>query len=65
MELTEEQRKQVIDGIKDVCDQIYNVFASLMKDPDDVYDLKGIKTVLDVFKSTCESIDEEIIKKLS
>ena len=65
MELTEEQRKQVISGIKDVCDQIYSVFASLMKDPNDVYDLKGIKAVLDMFKNTCEDIDEEIIKKLS
>ena len=65
MELTKEQKEQVISGIKDVVDTIYGIFANLMKHPDDVYDLQGIKKVLDLFKDTCENIDEEIIKKLS
>lgn len=65
MELTKEQKEQVISGIKDVVDTIYGVFANLMKDPNDVYDLAGIKKVLDLFKDTCENIDEKIIEKLS
>lgn len=64
MEITKEQREQVVSAIKDLVDTLYGVFANLMKDPNDVYDLQGIKKVLDLFKDTCESIDEETIKKL-
>lgn len=60
--MNNEDKKIATETISFIVDTIYDIFKGLMKDENDVYDLKGIRKVLDMFLATCENIEDEILK---
>ena len=57
-------KEEFKETLKFIVETIYDTFANLMKDPNDVYDLKGIRNVFDIFLATCEKITDELYDKL-
>ena len=60
--MNKEEKKIATETIGFIVDTIYDIFKGLMRDPNDVYDLQGIRKVLDMFLATCENIEDEILK---
>lgn len=60
--MNKEEEKTATETISIIVENIYDIFKSLMKNEDDVYDLKGIRNVLDMFLATCEKIEDIILE---
>lgn len=57
-------KEELKETLRLIVETIYDTFVGLMKDPNDVYDLKGIRNVFDILLATCDQITDKLYDEL-